>query len=332
MTGVSFGINFLTEDLDESLRVTKLAEKSGFSNIWYVDSHILWRDPYPYLTATALNTKKMNVGLCVSNTVTRHPTVTASAICTVNEISNGRAILGIGRGDSAVRAMGDKPEKLDTFKQRVKMIKALCNQQEIDYKKNKVKFRWIHRNVPTYVAAYGPKVLKFAGQVGDGVILQIGDPDIIKSLLDYVRQGAKEARRDFKKIQVVAATACYVSEDLIKCREEVKWLPAAVGNHVLDLLGRYPSNALPKELVQDIQLRKEGYDYAEHCRKGAQHTSYVTDRLVDRFTIIGTPEDCIKRISQLRDVGVTHVCLYLFGEGKEQITNAFGEEVIPNFN
>src|SRR5205807_5509542 len=151
---------------------------------------------------------------------------------------------------------------------------------------------------------YGPKALRSAGRIGDGVILQFSDPHLIKWCLGFVREGAAEAGRDFSKIKVMSATAVWVSEDRRAARERVRWFPALVSNHVVDLVSRYKPEDLPPELTAYIQNR-EGYDYLHHAEVGSSNAGFVSDEVVDRFCLVGPAEAHIAKLKALKEAGVT---------------------------
>src|SRR5881409_3277925 len=211
------------------IALTRQAEDAGFAYGWIFDSHVLWQEPYPLLTLMAANTRRMRFGTCVTNPIVRDPTVTASLLATLNRISGGRMDCGIVRGDSSRRVMGKKPATLETLEEAVQMIRDLNNGKKITYEGHPIQITWADGGVPPiWVAAYGPKALRSAGRVGDGVILQFADPELIKWCLGFVREGAEEAGRDFSKIRVMSAAPVWVSADLATAREHVRWFPALV--------------------------------------------------------------------------------------------------------
>jgi alkanesulfonate monooxygenase SsuD/methylene tetrahydromethanopterin reductase-like flavin-dependent oxidoreductase (luciferase family) len=181
------------------------------------------------------------------------------------------------------------------------------------------------------VAGYGPKALRAAGRVADGVILQLADPAIIKWCLRWVREGAEEAGRRFEDIQIQAAAPSFISDDLDAAREQVRWFPALVSNHVVDLLKRYDPGDLPRELTDYIKAR-EHYDYQEHAQRGAKHTEFVPDEVIDRFCIIGSTKRCRERLEELADIGVHQFNIYLMVEKPENVIRAYGKDVIPAFS
>src|SRR5438128_6526710 len=269
------------------LNLTRQAEAAGCTYGWVFDSHILWQDPYPLLTLMAVNTRHMRFGTCVTNPIVRDPTVTASLLGTLNQISGGRFDCGIGRGDSSRRVMGKKPTTLENLEQAVTVIRDLNSGKQITYEDHPIQMAWADAGVPPiWVAGYGPKALRCAGRVGDGVILQFSDPHLVKWCLGFVKEGAAEAGRDFSKMKVMSATAVWVSEDKKTARERVRWFPALVSNHVVDLVSRYKPEELPPELTAYIRDRK-GYNYLHHAEVGSSNAEFVTDDVVDRFCIVG---------------------------------------------
>lgn len=314
---------------DRIVNITRQAEMAGFSYGWIFDSHILWKDPYPLLTLMAANTRKMRLGTCVTNPVVRDPSVTASLLATLNQISGGRMDMGIGRGDSSRRVMGKKPTTLANLEESVRMIRDLCAGNEVDYEGQTIHMDWADAGVPpVWVAGYGPKALRCAGRIGDGVILQFADPYLIKWCLDFVREGAEEAGRDFSEIEVMSAAPVWVSDDLNLARDRVRWFPALVSNHVVDLVSRYKPEELPPELTAYISDRK-GYDYLHHARVGSENAEFVSDEVVDRFCIVGPVEEHLRRLKELESIGVTQFNIYLMCGDEEQTVELYGEKVIP---
>src|SRR6202162_985475 len=179
---------------DRIVALTRQAEASGFEYGWIFDSHVLWLEPYPMLTLMATNTKKMKLGTCVTNPATRDITVTSSLFATLNLISGGRMQLGIGRGDSSRRVLGKKPVTVAQLEEAIKDFRELTGSKEIDYEDGKARLPWATGGVPpVWVAGYGPKVLELAGRIGDGVILQFADPDLIEWCVSFVKKGAEAA-------------------------------------------------------------------------------------------------------------------------------------------
>lgn len=327
---LEFAITFKPDMTPERIvQLTKQAEHNEFRYGWVFDSHVLWQDPYPLMTLMAAGTEQMRMGTCVTNPAVRDWTVTASLLATLNRISGGRMDLGIGRGDSSRRVMGKKPTTLADLEACVQTIRDLCGGKKIEYEEKEIQMTWADAGVPpVWVAGYGPKALRCAGKIGDGVILQFADPHLIKWCLNFVREGAEEAGRDFSKIRVMAAAPVWVSDDLDVARERVRWFPALVSNHVVDLVSKYKAEELPEELTAFIKDRK-GYNYLHHAEVGSSNAEFVTDEVVDRFCLVGTVKEHIRRLRELQEVGVTQFNIYLMCGEEEQTVEIYGREIIP---
>jgi probable F420-dependent oxidoreductase len=268
----------------------------------------------------------------VTNPATRDPTVLASAYATLHDISNGRMIMGVGRGDSAVRYIGRKPMKVAQFEEALAMVKPFMNGKEVRWNDKDLQLKWVRPELPEiemHVAGYGPKVLAIAGRVGDGVIIQLADPVIIQWIMEQARAAAVEAGRDPDELECLVCAPSIVTDDLKEARDAVRWFPAMVSNHVMDLIERYGENSeIPRELTDYVKARKF-YDYKDHSREGAAHGEFVTDEIADRFSVIGSAEAVTEKLKELESIGVDHFNIYLMTHGQEDILRAYGESIIP---
>ncbi|HEU5439222.1 MAG TPA: TIGR03842 family LLM class F420-dependent oxidoreductase [Ktedonobacterales bacterium] len=326
---LSFGITLKPDMAPERIvALTRQAEGAGFDYGWLFDSHVLWLEPYPLLTMMALATSRMRLGTCVTNPAVRDPTVTASVLATLNRISGGRMDLGIGRGDSSRRVLGKKPTTLDGLEAAVHGIRRLAAGDPVDYEGEQIQMPWAAGGLPVWIAGYGPKALQLTGRIADGVILQLADPAIIKWCLGFVREGALAAGRDPSSIQVMAAAPVWVSNDLAEAREHVRWFPALVSNHVMDLIARYDQAALPAELTAYVQNRN-GYDYHHHAEVGSDNAQFVSDEIVDNFCIVGPVEEHQRRLRELAALGVTQFNIYLMNGDEEATLDVYKREILP---
>ena len=194
---LSFGVTVLPDPPYQRLiELTKLAEDQGFEYGWTYDSHVLWQESMPVMALLADQTSKIKLGHMVTNPAIRDPTVLASAYATLQDISNGRMIMGVGRGDSSVRYVGRKPMKVADFEEALKMVKPFMNGKEVTWNDKQLQLKWVRPELPEiemHVAGYGPKALAVAGRQGDGVIIQLADPDIIQWIMATARTAAEEA-------------------------------------------------------------------------------------------------------------------------------------------
>jgi len=273
-------------------------------------------------------TTTMRLGTCVTNPATREPSVTASALAVLGELSGGRVDLGIGRGDSARRVLGKPPTSMKDLEQAVHVIRALVEGRPIEFEGAMLELPWTAgQHLPVWIAGYGPVALKLTGRIADGAMLQIGDPDLIRWFVSQVRESAAEAGRDAGAVTVMAAAPAHVG-DLAEARDRTRWFPALVSNHVVDLVNKYPREDLPEELTSYIRDR-EGYDYLHHAEVGSSNASFVTDDIVDRFCVVGSVEQHVERLLALADAGVDQFNVYLMNGDEETQLEAYGREVIP---
>ena len=326
---MQFGFTLKPEhSIERTVALTKQAEAAGFEYGWLFDSHVLWRDPYPLLTVMAEATTKLRLGTCVTNPATREPSVTASLLATLNELSGGRMDLGIGRGDSARRVLGKPPTTMKDLEAAVHVIRELVEGRAVEYEGTSLELPWTGRHdLPVWIAGYGPVALKLTGRIADGAMLQIGDPDLIRWFVSQVRDGASLAGRHPGDVRVMAAAPAHVG-DRAEGRDRTRWFPALVSNHVVDLVSKYPRQDLPEELTQYIRDR-EGYDYLHHAEVGSDNASFVTDDIVDRFCIVGSVEDHLARLHALAAAGVDQFNLYLMNGKEEEQLEVYGREIIP---
>ena len=219
---MDFGITFKGfVEPQRARNLVRQAEAAGFSHCWFYDSHILWRECYPAIAMCMEHTSKMKFGPCVTNPNSRDWSIAASLFASLALQSEGRFVVGLGRGDSAMRVMGKKPANLARVAEFTQKVKAMVRGEEITYGESPepVKLPWsVGYELPMYIGAYGPKALKTAGEVGDGVILQIADPSLVKWFAEQAISAGKEAGRDMSDYQIIASAPAYMG-DMKKCRD-----------------------------------------------------------------------------------------------------------------
>ena len=326
---MDFGFTLKPENtIERTVALARQAESAGFRHGWLFDSHVLWRDPYPLLTLMAEATDALRLGTCVTNPGTREPSVTASVIATLDELSGGRMDLGIGRGDSARRVLGKPPTTMANLEEAIRVIRALVAGEWIEYEGTELHFPWTSGwELPVWVAGYGPMALAMIGRVADGVILQLADPDLIEWFVGQIRAAEKAAGRAEGSVRVQAAAPAHIG-DLGDCRERTRWFPALVSNHVVDLVNKYPREELPEALTGYIRDRA-GYDYHHHAEVGSSNAGFVGDEVTDRFCVLGSIDDHIAKLRRLADAGVDQFNLYLMNGDEEQILEIYGRDIIP---
>jgi probable F420-dependent oxidoreductase len=331
---LSFGVTVLPDPpYARMIELMQFAEGKGFEYAWTYDSHILWQESYATLALAADKTQRIKLGHFVTNPGIRDPTITASWYATMQDISNGRMAMGIGRGDSSRRVVGLQPVKVAEFERRCQMIKDLMNGRSVEWNGKELKLEWARteHEIPMWIAGYGPKALAVAGRVADGVIIQLADPQIIQWIMDTARSAAEEAGRDPSELKCIVGAPSQITDDIAAAREEVRWFPAMVSNHVMDLIERYGwDSEIPAALTDYVKARKF-YDYKEHSRVGARHGEFVTDEICDRFCVLGNAEQATKKLKELESVGVDQFNVYLMTHSQEETLEAYGKEIIPQF-
>ncbi|HET6506332.1 MAG TPA: TIGR03842 family LLM class F420-dependent oxidoreductase [Baekduia sp.] len=333
---MDFGVVLQTDPpATRVIDLAKRAETYGFTHAWTFDSHLLWEEPYVIYSRILNETHRLIVGPMVTNPATRDWTVTASTFATLNEMYGNRTICGMGRGDSAVRVINGAPVKLADMRASIEVIRALANGEEVEHHGARLRLPWAPDcALPIWVAAYGPRALALAGEVGDGFILQLADPAIVAWSIAAVRAAAQAAGRDPDAIAMCVAAPAYVTDGtdlgLAHGRDQCRWFGGMVGNHVADIVARYGADgvAVPAALTDYIENR-QGYDYNQHGRAGNDHVAFVPDDVIDRFCLIGPPEAHVERLEELRALGVDQFALYLQHDDKDGTLRAYGEKVVP---
>ena len=328
---MDFGVTFQTNPpASRVVELTRKAEDLGFGYAWTFDSHILWQEPYVIHSQMLSATERIMVGPFVTNPVSRDPSVTASTFATLNDTFGNRTICGIGRGDSVVRVLGRKPTTLRQLEEAMHVIKELAEGREVDYSGVKVSIPWVNDGkLDVWMAGYGPRALSLIGRKADGFILQLADPVILDWTMQHVHDAARDAGRDPKSVKVCVAAPAYVGEDLTHQRDQCRWFGGMVGNHVADLVARYGEDSeVPHALTGYIKAR-EGYDYSHHGQADNPATNFVPNEIVDRFCLLGTVEDHVMKLNELKDLGADQFNVYLMHDAMEETLEAYGEEIIP---
>ncbi len=312
MSSLSFGYGwFPTEPLPKMIHLAKLSEELGFSHLWVGDSHLIWREAFVNMAAAALNTSRVKIGTGVTNPLTRHPSVTASAFATLDEMSPGRFIVGIGLGDSSVETMGMKPARLAYFEKTIKEMRALLAGDEVELETGKIHLNHSCKGkILFYIAASGPKMLELAGRLADGVIILVGtDPAYLRSAMEKIEVGAKASGRALKEIDLVLWVPCAVSEKF-PARAVVKAHVARVVAHPLPFV----RDKKEQEVLEEI---RKAYNYYQHLDPKARQGKVIPDWLVDKFAIAGTPEECRAKVQQIRGSGIDQIAIipYAVGDG-----------------
>ena len=327
---VEFHIGILpNQDVSNCVDLGLAAEKLGYAGMWVADSHSVMRDAYAVLAILATQTERIKLASGVTHTVTRHPAVLANAWSTLHEISGGRAVLGIGIGESSVRNLGLKPERLAALEEKIRVIRALMRGETVEYEGVEIEMGWSACKVPIVMACSGPKSLQMGGRVADGVLFQVGaDPAFVRYALDNIRIGAEQAGRQLSDLKVYMRVACAVSDDRDNAREEIKGYAAAAAGTIFKTV---PKEYFAEDLWDDLDRAKSQYDYSEHASNEAKHRLLLTDRILDAIAIAGTPQEAIPRFKQLADMGVNGFVWPAGMSDPMPFIETFAAQVMPKF-
>jgi 5,10-methylenetetrahydromethanopterin reductase len=317
---------FPTEPVPAMREYTLLAEELGYDNVWFGDSQNIWRESSVTMGACAVGTKRIVFGTGVTNAVTRHRSLLASTWATLSEMTGGRAVCGIGLGDSSMRTMGLKPLKLAELEAAMEELRMLFRGENVVEPDSGAEFHLNYldgpADIPIYIACSSPKLLKMSGRVADGTIVLVGTaPHFIKAALDRIEAGAKEAGKTLADRRIVLWTPTAIADDPKEARDLVR-------AHV----SRVVIRPLPAEIDPSLQAAvdkiRDTYDYYHHMDTEADHGSIVPDELVDLFALAGTPDECRDRLREIQDLGIDQVSIVPFvrpGQSKAGTIRTFAE-------
>jgi 5,10-methylenetetrahydromethanopterin reductase len=315
------------KNIDEVHRRAQRAEELGYDAIFLGESHLSSIDSFQTLATCAMITQRVLLGIAVTNMVFRDPTVLAGAAASLNEISEGRAILGLGTGDGPVYSQGRKATPLAEFEKGIATIRDLVNGKSIPFSTGRVGIGFNLRPVPVYVSAEGPKGLRLGGRSADGVILGTGfDLRVLDWARVEIRKGASEADRKDTEVALIAAGMVCVRDDGNEARRIVRNRIANRAHHNF----RFTLETVPAEELNGIKKFMAGFDVMQPMEDRVD-PELVNDYLVRRFAIAGTPKECIERIAELRDAGVEHLLLTPARKVYHETVDAFATKVMPHF-
>ena len=323
MSNFEFGVGlFPTEPLPKMMQLAMVTEELGFSHIWVGDSHLIWREAYVNMAAMALSTTRVKLGTGVTNPLTRHPSVVASAYATLEEYAPGRTIVGIGLGDSSVETMGMKPAKLSYFEKTMAQMRQLLDGREVQLETGKIHL--LHpckAKVPIYIAASGPKMLELSGRIADGIIVLVGVADeYIAHARERIAAGAKAAGRKVEDVNLVLWVPCAVS-DTAPAKDAVKAHVARVVAHPLP----YVLDPTEQKVLEEI---RKTYDYYHHMDQQANHAEVIPDWLVDKFAIAGSVAECRAQIERIKKTGIQQIAIIPYsppGGSREESIRGFAK-------
>jgi 5,10-methylenetetrahydromethanopterin reductase len=327
--GRSFEVGALLQAVDppdEYAQLIRRIEALGFDAVWVADSSLHARDVWSYLTIAALNSTRLKLGTGVTHPFTRHPAANLNAWATLDQVSGGRAVLGVGAGDRPVLELGLKPAPVKAIRQMIELSRALATGESVSFQGDwfstqgaRLQFPG-RATVPVYVAASGPKALSLAGEIGDGVLVQVGTaPACLRYAIDRIADGA--TGRGLAGLDISAVVYGSINDDRSRARGEARLFAAWIAQTVpfyCDLVG------IPQEAVRAVRARYSGGE----LMKARDAALVTTAEMIDHFTLAGTPAECRQKVADLLSAGATSITFVPMGEDRAGTLDRFAREVV----
>jgi 5,10-methylenetetrahydromethanopterin reductase len=316
------------------VRQAQLAEELGYETVWITDSHLVCRELWVTLAACALGTKRIRLGPGVTVPHTRHWSVAASAIATLDEMAPGRVVLGIGTGGSSAETMGlsvQRAARIATLETMTTSIRRLLAGDAAPLESGgDSRLAWLDgaRRIPLFVAGSGPRMLEAAGRLGDGAIIYAGtDPSVLRAGLECVARGAAAQGRRLTDLDVLLWTPTAVDGDRARARDHVRGRVASAMRHPL------PVTLSPEDQAAVRRLR-DAYDSYQHATAASRHRELVPDRFVDMMALAGAPDEVREQVRRVMTVPtITRIIILPQNPGqgfieREAILRTFAEQVM----
>jgi len=328
---VYFGVEFVPyEPFWKTTFYAIQAEKRGFDYIWITD-HYNNRNVYVTLTSVALHTSKIKLGIGVTNPYLVNPVLTAQAAASINEIAPNRVVLGIGPGDKTTLAsLGvEMTLPVAAVKECVLIARSLFQKGKVKFegkvfKIPKAKFNFkVIGEIPIFIGAQGPQMLRLAAKYGDGVLINASHPKDVEEAMKHIAKGAKRAGKPLEELEIAAYTSLSVDEDYEKAF-------GAAARVVAFIVAGSPDFILERHGINIGKVNEIKKALGEARWKDA--FSIVDKKMIDAFSITGTPDICIKKIEELIKLGVTQVVAGSpIGPNVRKSIDLFSKKVMPNF-
>lgn len=325
--GIHMGVS-VREPIRRVGEIARVAEAYGFDVIWISDSQLIKKDAFVALTVASMETSKILVGTGVTQPVTRHVTAMTNSIAGVDDVSGGRAILGIGSGDSAVFPLGMRPASIADMRTTILQLRDLLAGKEVAFQAgHPVKALTVGRPVPIFVSASQPRMLMLAGELADGVILMgAADPELTRWQLDWIARGAASAGRSLDQVFIDLWFAISISNDREKALQDVKGWATSQARW----FSHWKELPPPLEPFKDLFARaRESYEFAEHLSLHAKHAAVVSDGFADFVALAGPVDHCVGRIRKLLELKVDRVTFALLAGDRMKRLRQLGTEIIP---
>ena len=326
----------MCKSMGEYLEWIEVAESCGYDLAGYGDTQNLLPDAYVALAAMAMRTSRIKLCTTVSNPVTRHPSVAASGFAALQQLSGGRAIFGIGTGDSAVKNMGGRAATVDQIAAYCRAFRDLVHGQTTTYDHRAMRLLWDAPSVPLYLAAEGPRMMRLAGEIADGVIFGNGiSHEVVEANLTSVRAAATAAGREPAAVEPWFLTKVVLSDEPEEeLWHRLAWTLAASANHAF--LFTFEGKHVPADLEEPLRRLMAGYRSHEHNQVDTPghnaalvNDNGLTEFLGRRFLIGGTAEHVATRIRELADWGAANLLFTAMWGDPIGYTRRIADEVMP---
>lgn len=329
-----FGMVFSGDRHDRWLAALRVADRSGLSALGIGDSQSIYPDVYARCAIAATETSTLTIGPCVSNPITRHPAVTAGAIASIDEMSDGRAYLGIGTGDSAARNIGRPAASLAETEHYIGAVHDLLSTGSTVWNDAHVHLDAPTRAIPILLAASGPATLELAGRIADGVIVGVGlETNAIASAKTAIERGLRTAGRSTDDIVVWWMVLANVAERGETALSEIKNSLASYAH--MALRSQAALDSVPAHLQVAIREIQRRYQPKDHATFGTTTNSTLTDEvgatefLAERFAVTGTPSAVAARLRHAFDDGAHNVMMVVRVPDKLRVLRLWKEDVLP---
>jgi 5,10-methylenetetrahydromethanopterin reductase len=314
-----------------TLRLAAAAERYGYDMIGVADTPGNAMDPWVSATLLAEHTQHPKVALCVTNLTSRHPAATAAAIASIDVLSAGRAVLGIGAGNSGTKNIGVGGAKADALKEGVTFIRSLLQGKPTSYHGGNAHLPWVKRAPPVFQAASLPRSLEAAGSAADGVFINYGlDPDSLRASVAHVARGAASANRDAAAIETWQIACLDCNDDREVARRKIGAILAFVSGYVIGT-GNLAARGVPAQHVEPLQELRRRYS----TRPGDADARMVDelglfDYLAGRLAIWGNAEDCLAQALRAKAAGAQRLMFTVsLAADPVRTVELFGGKVLP---
>ena len=328
--GISRGVS-PREPLSKVTEMAKLIDDLGFDRIWYIDHQLGMKDIYTTMALTAQATKHVKIGAAVTNLKTRHPTVTACGHAAIDEVSNGRAMVGLGAGWVAVNSIGMRPSKIAELRDGILALKGLFRGEDVEYEGRKMHLATADRAIPVYLAVTQPRILELAGEVADGAILMgAANVELINWQMEFIYRGLEKSGRSRSDFEVDFVCTTSVRDTTEQALDDVRSWAATQAATFTEWTQIPPGWERYQKLWQDVLAN---YHFENHLSLHAEHQDAGTDEWTQTVAIAGDVDYCVGRIQEIVSAcDIDCITFPLHSGGRVKRLETFAKEVIPRLN